>query len=193
MYGRRRFTRRRPRRRITDSVFHVPSSMNNSIATNSQLLVLSAIPSIVAGAAATTNIDLQDRDRTVTVGQNVGTTTFDIEISEVAAQGILSYVVFKLERKLATPAIGVDTVPSNAACLTSGIQQNWRILNPGRIMKHGMIALTAQTTRSHKVVVNWNKFKKGKMRAGDFYGIALFNRSDGANEVSIEMRYKAYS
>ncbi len=185
--------RGKKRLKFTDSLQHVPSSMLDSIATNSQLIVLAVVPSIVAGAAATTNIANQDRDRTVKVGAHVGRITFDIGISEPAGPGVLNYIVFKLERKLAVPTIGVDTVPSNASVLSVGPQQGWRISNPGRIFNFGQIAYTTGTTRTRKIVFSPFKFKKSKIRAGDYIGIAYFNRSDTSVEISTEMRYKEYS
>ncbi len=170
---------------------HVPSTMSGGILSNDQSLIFAVVPSIVAGASATTDVEAHDRDRVCNIGSYVGSIIFDIGFFGVTAEGMIEYLVFKLERKLVTPTVGVDTVPSDADVISVGLQQAWRIDNPGRVMKFGIMPVSPELPSTRSIKVNPGKFKMAKIRPGDFIGIVLFNRTGATITSNVQMRYKA--
>ena len=172
---------------------HVPASMNNTIMDNAYSLVFIAVPSADAGDASTTNLTAQDRARVCPIGGSVGTTTINISQTGASQEGVLEFTVMKLERQLTVPAINVGSMPSAADIQANGSQQSFRILNPGRIMHYSLMAYTTQTTRTKVITINWAKFKKQRVRPGDYYCIAVNNRNEatqGDVTVNLEFRYK---
>ncbi len=114
---------RRKKRRITGNVvIHVPASMAATLAANSVQLFVIESPSIFAAGSASSNIEAQDKDRTVNVGHHIGRLNIDTSIRATTNSGIIEYCVFKVERADATPAIGVHPVPSVSEVNTQGIQ-----------------------------------------------------------------------
>ncbi len=171
---------------------HVPSTMGSTNSSNIGLIVIAVTPSIVAAASATTNLSgFEDRDRTVTVGKSVKNILFDITVRAPAATGDLQCIVWKLERQLAVPTLGVANVPTSAQMSSEGTQQAWRLRNPGRVLNYTHIVFSPETTRNRRISVNFAKFRMAKVRPGDFYGICIFNRSSGSVTFDIEMRYKS--
>ncbi len=172
---------------------HVPSNIDASVLPNAQQLVFAVVPSIDAGASATDNIAGEDRDRTVDVGNSVDSINFACSVRSTSASGLIAYVCFKLERKLSVPVVAFDTIPSNASATAIGIQQAWRILNPGRVLKYGKIAYTLETTRVFNVQLSLAKFKMSKIRPGDYVGICFLNQGSASARLDTEMRYKSYT
>lgn len=190
---------RRTRRRKSNpfkgkqSTMHVPSVMGTVLATNTYTLQFLAVPNEDVGGSVTAIVSDQDRGRVCPTGSIVGKSTFTIGIENAVNNGTLNYIILKVERKLAVPAINVDTMPSAAGILTAGMQQAFRMLNPGRIIKYGTVGFSATQNITREIKVDWNKFKMARVRAGDYYLIAMFNRSGGNVEVHNEMRYKCYT
>lgn len=172
---------------------HVPSTMEQAIALDVMGLVFAVNPSILTGGSATTNIEGSDRDRTVTVGNSVGSIQFDVSLRLITAPGTVEFIVFRAERFSVTPAVGTDPIPSSADVTSQGSQQAWRMAMPGRILHFSQISVTPETVRAVKIRVNPAKFRMAKVRPGDFIGIAIFNRSSGTLTFSVQMRYKEFT
>ncbi len=190
-YGFRKRTRRR--RAIKSSITHVPSTMDQTFSTNILALIYSAIATVVAGTSATTSRLDTDRDRECSSGENVGFTKFTLQFEPSAgAFGTIEYVVFKAERQQTVPVVGTFPIPSSADVDGTGIQQAFRLNMPGWVCKFGVFPVSAETPMTRTVTVNWNKFKKGTVRDGDHYGIALFNRASSNVNFSVQMFYKSY-
>ncbi len=114
----RRFKpRRRSFRKSGNTVIHVPSSMAGTVVANVAFPLIIVSPSIFAAGSASSNIEAQDKDRTVNVGHHVGTFTIDFTIRNTANDGVFEFYIFKVERAAATPALGTHPVPSTATIL----------------------------------------------------------------------------
>lgn len=176
---------------------HIPSTMLNTISVNSQSLIFAVVPPVNVSSAVGANLNDQDRDREVGIGQYIqGNIIFDLSISPDEAgqtidSGVMQFIVFKLERQDGLPAIGVGTVPSNVDVQTAGMQQAWRLKNPGRIFKFSQFVYSNSLQTVRRFTFNPSKYKKAKIRPGDYIGLALFNQSDTNAIYSVQMRYKA--
>ncbi len=183
---------RRPRRKMGNSVIHVPSTMAGTIGTNVGVAIVITSPSIFAAGSASSNIEAQDKDRTVNVGHHVGTFNLDLTIRTTINNGVIEFCVFKVERVDTTPVIGTHPVPSNAEMLSQGVQQAVRLANPGKTFHFSQRAYTIEQPISHKIKVSPAKFKLSKVKAGDHWMLILFNR--GAQQITFDYqaRYKEY-
>ncbi len=175
-----------------NSVIHVPTTMGTSFTSNNGVLFIIESPSIFAAGSASSNIEAQDKDRTVNVGHHIGRLNLDLGIRLALASGILEATVFKVERHDSTPAIGTHPVPSVAEMLAQGSQQATRMANPGKVFHFSSTAFTAEITRTKKITVSPAKFKLSKVKAGDHWCLYLFNRSASSVTVDVQMRYKEY-
>ncbi len=189
-FGYRR--RRRSFRPKGNSVIHVPATILNATAANTSLVFVIASPSIFAGGSASSNIEAQDKDRTVNVGHHVGRFTIDVTIRGATGSGIMEYCVYKVERAATTPVLGTHPVPSTAEILAAGMQQECRLQNPGKVFHYSKRAYSIDQSSVHKIVVSPAKFKLSKMKAGDHWILQVFNRGPTSITHDFECRYKEY-
>lgn len=187
----RRFKRRK--RIPKTSVIHVPSSMNNALTLNNGLVFISALTGRVAGDPATDVIrSLGNREQEVVIGNHVGATTYSISLTDITASGMIEIAAFKADRKESTPVLGT-VLPSAATINTSGLQQAIRMAIPGQVFKFMTGSFASEQPRQFTFTVKWSKFKKSKARAGDFYGLVIYNRSSQTIGVNVQARYKELS
>ncbi len=193
--GMPRFRRsfRRPRRKMGNSVIHVPSTIGGTIGVNTAVAVVIVSPSIFAAGSASSNIEAQDKDRTVNVGHHVGRLNIDITIRNLTNDGVVEFCIFKVERADSTPVIGTHPVPSTAEVNTQGMQQACRMANPGKVFHYSKRVYTVEQNVAHKITVSPAKFRLSKLKAGDHWMLLMFNRA-AANQVTFdfECRYKEY-
>ncbi len=175
-----------------NSVIHVPATIGSSMGTNTALVVIIESPSIFAAGSASSNIEAQDKDRTVNVGHHIGRLTLDVSIPAATSSGILECTVFKVERHDTTPVLGTHPVPSAAECLAQGSQQACRMANPGKVFHYSGTPYSAETTRVKKIAVSPAKYRLSKVKAGDHWVLLLFNRGLNGVSVDIQMRYNEY-
>ncbi len=189
-----RRSRRRSRRTIPrgNVVMHVPSTVSGTIATVVSTNFVIVSPSIFAAGSASSNIEAQDKDRTVNVGHHIGQLVLDFSIRNTTADGALEFGVYKVERADSTPSIGTHPVPSNSEVSTQGMQQALRLANPGKVFHYSVVAFSADNTRTKHIVVSPAKFKLSKIKAGDHWCVLVFNRSGSTVTVDFQARYKEY-
>ncbi len=183
---------RRPRRNLGNAVIHVPSTMAASIAANTLVIRIISSPSIFAAGSASSNIEAQDKDRTVNVGHHIGRLNLDKSIRSTLASGVVEWCVFKVERADSTPAIASHPVPSQAEVIAQGMQQACRMANPGKVFHYSKRVYTVEAAITHKIIVSPAKFKLSKCKAGDHWVMLVFNRGGGAVVYDYEARYKEY-
>ncbi len=185
--------RRSKRRRITGNVvIHVPSTMAGVINTNAETLFIIESPSIFAAGSASSNIEAQDKDRTVNVGHHIGTLNIDTTIRTTVADGVVEFCVFKVERADSTPAIGTHPVPSGAEITTQGLQQACRLANPGKVFHYSKVVYSIEAPKTHKITVSPAKFRLSKIKAGDHWCLLVHNRGTTNITFDFEARYKEY-
>ncbi len=156
-------------------------------------LVYCAISTVPAGTSATNPRIDTDRDRECSNGERVGFTRFHLQMEPSGtATGSIEYMIFKVERAFTVPVVGTDPIPSSAEVDTQGIQQAFRLNMSTWCCKFGTIALSPDTPVSRTITINWAKFKKATVKDGDHYGIAMFNRTSGTVNWSVQMFYKSY-
>ncbi len=166
--------------------------MGGTLSANTAVVIIISSPSINAGGSATTNIEAQDKDRTMNVGHHMGRINIDINVRNTIGPGIFEFAVFKGERLATTPILGTHPVPSTANILAQGMQQATRLHNPGKTFHFSKRAYTVEVNFSQKIIVSPAKYKASKVKAGDFWVLMLFNR--GGTEVTFdyECRFKEY-
>ncbi len=184
---------RKRRRRITgNTVIHIPAVMGGSLAANTSLVIVLASPSLFAGQSASSNIEAQDKDRTVNLGHHVGTFNLDLTLRTAGTSGVMEYCIYKVERAASTPVLGTHPVPSTAEVLSAGLQQECRLQNPGKVFHYSKKAYALDLATTHKIKVSPAKFRLSKMKAGDHWILQLFNRGAQAITHDFECRYKEY-
>jgi len=187
---------RKPRRRAmarASSITHIPSTMDQNLAANILTIIYSTVSTVVAGVSATTGRLDTDRDREVSNGERVGFTRFTLQLEPAAtAMGTLEWVLFKVERSSITPVVGTHPIPTSATVDGQGIQQAFRLNMSTWVCKFGAFPIAPETPRVIHIGINWSKFKKGTVKDGDHYGIALFNRTTGSIDYSVQMMYKSW-
>ncbi len=188
----RRSFRRRSRRKTGNSVIHIPAVMDASLAADTSLVIVLASPSLFAGQSASSNIEAQDKDRTVNLGHHVGAFTIDLTLRGAGSSGVMEYCVYKVERAASTPALGTHPVPSTAEVNAAGLQQECRLQNPGKVFHFSKGAYALDQAMTHKIRVSPAKFRLSKMKAGDHWILQLFNRGSQAITHDFECRYKEY-
>ncbi len=187
--------RRRGKKRFRPSgntVIHVPSTMQGTITNAVSNVLVIVSPSIFAAGSASSNIEAQDKDRTVNVGHHVGRLNIDLSIRDTTADGVIEFCVYKVERADSTPALGTHPVPSTAEILAQGMQQACRMANPGKVFHYSKRAYTVENTYTHKIVVSPAKYKLSKLKAGDHWILQVFNRGSATVTFDFEARYKEY-
>ncbi len=189
-YGsRRRTSRRRP---TGNTVPHVPSTIGGTIASQTSVVVIISSPSIFAAGSASSNIEAQDKDRTVNVGHHIGLLNLGINFRNTTADGIIEFAVYKVERAASTPILGTHPVPSTADINTQGMQQATRLANPGKVFYYDARAYTIEHTFVHKIKVSPAKYKLSKCKAGDHWVLQMYNRGSASVTFDYNGRYKEY-
>ncbi len=184
---------RRKKRRITGNVvIHVPSTIDGTLASVTSVLFIISSPSIFAAGSASSNIEAQDKDRTINVGHHIGRLNIDLAIRSTTTDGVVEFCLYKVERADATPALGTHPVPSTAEVNTQGMQQACRLANPGKVFHYSKRAFSIENPFNHKIVVSPAKFKLSKIKAGDHWVLQVFNRSAATFTIDFEARYKEY-
>ncbi len=189
-YGSRR--RMRPQRRSGNVVIHVPSTMGGTIGTGNEATLVIQSPSIDAGGSASSNIEAQDKDRTVNVGHHMGQATIDFTCRVTTADGVLEFGVVHVERNDTTPAIGSHPLPSGSEINTQGLQQALRLASPGRVVHFSQRAYSVENTFVHKIRFRPSKFKASKVKAGDYWMLIVHNRGSAEITYDFQCRYKEY-
>ncbi len=185
---------RKKRRRITgNTVIHVPSTMGGTLQFGNSLVLVIASPSIFAAGSASSNIEAQDKDRTVNVGHHIGRLNIDLTIRNTTADGVFEFCVFKVERAATTPVLGTHPIPSSAEVTSQGMQQACRMANPGKVFHYSKRAYTIEQNITHKIIVSPAKYKLSKFKAGDHWILLINNRGSGGTPTfDFEARYKEY-
>ncbi len=171
---------------------HIPSSMSATINTGIENLIVIQSPSIFAGGSASSNIEAQDKDRTVNVGHHMGVVDIDFTTRITTADGSLEYCVMHYERLDATPAIGTHPTPSGTEIATQGLQQACRMQNPGRVVHFSVRAYSADNTMNHHIRFKPAKFGVSKVKAGDHWALIVHNRGSATVTTDFQCRYKEY-
>lgn len=166
--------------------------MGGSLAAGGETLFVLESPSIFAAGSASSNIEAQDKDRTVNVGHHIGTFYIDTSVRSTTADGVVEFCVFKVERAAATPAIGTHPVPSATDIASQGLQQACRLANPGKVFHYSKLTYSAEHPATHKIKVSPAKFKLSKVKAGDHWLLLVHNRAAVAVTFDFEARYKEY-
>ncbi len=166
--------------------------MQGTLSSAASTLFIIVSPSIFAAGSASSNIEAQDKDRTVNVGHHVGRLNLDCTIRDTIGDGVVEFCIYKIERSAGTPVIGTHPVPSTAQINTQGIQQACRLANPGKVFHFSKRAYSIEQTSTHKMIVSPAKYKLSKLKAGDHWVLQVYNRSANAVTFDYEARYKEY-
>ncbi len=191
MFRRRR---RRSRKRITSSIMHVPSTMNNNVASLASITFFAAVPAnytITGSDLSNDTFEQADRLQLVPIGNTINSIIFNISIRDITLSGVIEYAIFKVERASETPTEASNLLPSNTEISTQGLQSGMRQYQPGRVIKYGQLAVAAEQPRTLSIKGNYAKFKMAKLRTGDHYGIMLYNRTSATAVIDIQCRYNA--
>jgi len=193
-YRRRMFRRRGGRQRLTNSVTHVPSSMNGVLQPSTSSTVIAAQAgnfNTTGDALSGDTFENADRLTTVQIGAKIFNIIYNLGIRDLTGDGIIEWAILKIERSPVVPTQG-SGLPTNAEITTIGLQAAVRQYQPGRVLKFGTIAVAAEQPRTISLKGNYSKFRFTTMRTGDFYCIMIFNRSETAITLDTQMRFKAF-
>ncbi len=171
---------------------HIPSTMGGTIAAGVETLFVIQSPSIFAAGSASSNIEAQDKDRTVNVGHHMGICTIDYTNRLTTADGVIEFCVLHVERNDATPVIGTHPIPSATEIGTQGLQQACRMASPGRVVHFSVRAYSAENTFTHRIVFRPSKYKSSKVKAGDHWVLIVHNRGVATITNDFQCRYKEY-
>ncbi len=175
-----------------NSVIHVPATMGATLAANTSSVTVLVSPSIFAAGSASSNIEAQDKDRTVNVGHHVGMFTINMNIRDPTGGGIFEFCVYKVERAATTPILGTHPVPSTSEVSTQGLQQACRMANPGKVFHFSARTYAPEQPITHIIKISPAKFKLSKLKAGDHWILQTFNRGGAGVKVDFQARYKEY-
>ncbi len=184
--------RKRSFRKTGNVVIHVPSTMAGTLAANTAKVFVIASPSIFAAGSASSNIEAQDKDRTVNVGHHIGQINIDFAIRNLVNDGVYEFCIFKVERHDTTPTLGTHPIPSTAEVAAQGIQQACRMANPGKVFHYSARPYTIEQNIVHRIRVSPAKFKLSKFKAGDHWILLVFNRGGSVVTDDFQCRYKEY-
>lgn len=185
----RRFTKRQSRPRVQ----HSPASMAQSLNADLGLLVVLGKANEMAGTALATDRDAGDRQQDLQTGNIMGNTTVTITgDATTTSHGHLGVVFYRLPRSFTVPVIGTDPIPSDADCVSGGMQASYRKNLPGYIIKYLMFPYSAETPFTRIISLNWAKFRMAKIRDGDFFVMNLHNFGTGQINFNWEARYYEY-
>ncbi len=188
-YGSRRRT---TRRNTGNTVIHVPSSIGATLAPAVSVVIVIVSPSIFAAGSASSNIEAQDKDRTVNVGHHVGRLNISIGLRGTTGVGVMEASVFKVERAESTPALGVHPIPSSSENASQGMQQAVRLANPGKTFHWSQTPYALDNNKVKNIIVSPAKYKLSKLKAGDHWILMIHNRGSATFNFDIQMRYKEY-
>ncbi len=184
----------RSRRRISfikNPIQHSPSLIGNAPAAGILTLHVFAHAGVLAGSGMGASRMEEDRLTEVANGRRLGRVTIDMGIIPGTGQaGFYEYALLKYERSNAVPIVGTDPVPSSADCVATGLQQAVRSLSPGYVIQFGLIPITEETVFAKKIIANFAKFKKAKVRDGDYYVILIYNRTGASGTYDLQFRYR---
>ena len=183
---------RRRKRSYRPRIQHSPASIGNSVLTNDQLVTFHGVSTVVAGTSAATSRVDSDRAVELSSGSKMGNVTIDVGFRSILDEGFVEYIVFKAQRQFTTPVKGTDPLPSDTEVIAAGLQQEYRLRMPGWIIQFGMIPVAPETANKKTIKINWNKFRMGVVRDGDFFGVTYFNRTGGAITLDWQCRYFEY-
>jgi len=191
------FRRRRGRRRNIkrNSVMHLPSSMLNSVPGNQSVILFASVTSnyqTIGTPLTNDTFENADRLQNTQLGANIDSIVYNIAIREIANDGIIEYVIFKIERSDEVPDTTNSKMPTDVEITTEGLQSAFRRYQPGRVLKYGAFGVASAQPRAISVKGDYKKFRFVKVRAGDYYGILIFNRNVASLEVDLQARYNAY-
>ena len=189
-FGYRRRSRRK--RQLGNSVIHVPSTIGSTPGANTSVLFIIASPSLFAGQSASSNIEAQDKDRTVNLGHHIGILNIDISVRNTTGDGVVEFCLYKVERAASTPVLGTHPVPSTAEVLAAGMQQECRLQNPGKVFHYSKRTYSIEQPFQHRIKVWPAKYRLSKLKAGDHWVLQVFNRGGTAVALDFEARYKEY-
>ncbi len=189
-YGNRPFRRRKI---PINTIQHSPALIGNAPANGIGLLhVFAHAGSLAGGSMGGARTGGEDRLTELDTGRKLGPVTIDIGIIPATGQqGFYEYAIVKYERSTSVPVVGVDPVPSSADMVSNGLQQAVRSLTPGYVIRFGLIPVTTETTVVRKITVNFAKFRKAKVRDGDYFCIIFYNRTQATGTYDLHFRYKA--
>ncbi len=189
----RHYRGRRTRKLKLNPITHVPSSMNNSLAADTALVIIPGVATRVAGASLTGTTTEEDRDRAIAIGRQVGSMTAVITVEKSTAGGILEYCWVKVEKADTTPLLGT-LLPTSAECNTQGTQQAVRQEQPGQVIHYGQLPFSPETTRSKTVRAIWGKYKMSKCRVGDHFIFYVFQRGSNTGTIwNVQFLYRTWS
>ncbi len=192
---RRRFRGRSKRKIKLNSVMHLPSTMSNNVNGNTSVILFASITSnyqVIGTALTNDTFENADRLQNVQLGANIDSIIYNIAIREIQNDGIVEYVIFKIERSDEVPDVTNTKMPTDVEITTEGLQSAFRRYQPGRVLKYGAFGVASAQPRAISVKGNYKKFNFSKVRAGDYYGILVFSRNASALVVDVQARYNAY-
>ncbi len=171
-------------RRATGFIQHAQSVIGTQPAANIATLHVLAHSTVLAGSGMSVDRMEEDRETEVANGKTLGRITVDMGFRPASdSAGYYEYGVIKYERSNSVPAIGTDPVPSSADITSKGMQSSVRSLSPGYLIQYGIIPVTAETTRTKKLIINFAKFKKALVRDGDYFVLIVFNKTGSATSI----------
>ncbi len=190
----RHYFNRSRKRKVTylkNPIQHSPSLIGNAPANGIALLhVFAQAPGLAGGSMSADRTD-ENRLTEVGNGRKLGRVTIDVGIIPATGQqGFYEYAVVKYERSTSVPVVGTDPVPSSADCVGTGLQQAVRRLTPGYCIQFGLIPITTETTVVRKITISFAKFRKAKVRDGDYYCIIFYNRTQATGTYDLHFRYR---
>lgn len=196
MFRRRFRGRRRSGRRKQNQITHIPSSMSNTLVSNTALVFHAAIPAnygTIGSPLTGDTFENADRERQNVVGSKIDSISFNISARLPQAAGVIEWGILKIERANEVPDTNGNLLPSDADIVASGLQSALRRYQPGRVLKFGTFAVAPEQPRTISVGVSFAKFKMSTIRTGDYYSLVVFNRGIAASLViDIQSRYKSY-
>ncbi len=180
----------RRRKLLKNPIQHSPSLIGNAPSTNTGLLHVLAHAQGLAGGSMSANRTDEDRLTEVGNGRRINSMIVSIGfVPATATQGYYELGFIKYERSTSVPALGTDPVPSSANIATVGLQQEVRSLTPGYMIKYMQVPVTAEISKTLSIKLNWNKYRKGMVRDGDYFTVLIFNRTNGAGTYDIQTRF----
>jgi len=174
---------------------HLPSSMNNTVGANQSVVLYACITAnynVIGTALSADTFENADRLQNTQLGANVDSIIYSVAGRDITGNGILEYAIFKIERADEVPDTTNQKLPTDIQITTQGLQQAIRQFQPGRITKYGQRAFAAEQPVAWSVKGAYKKFNFSKVRAGDYYGILVFNRSSATVTIDLQARYIAY-
>ncbi len=166
--------------------------MNATLASLGTNVIVIASPSIFAAGSASSNIEAQDKDRTVNVGHHVGQLNLNLTIRNTTSDGVIEFAVYKVERADSTPSVGTHPIPTAGEVNLQGLQQATRLANPCKVFHFSTRAFSIENTINHRITVSPAKFKLSKLKAGDHWILQMFNRSSAVITFDYQGRFKEH-